>query len=216
MDNPSFISFLKQSKPFLYRRRERIILPDQEIDNIFYITQGYVMQSILSPNGNQFTPYIFSPNSFFPLVLGDEEAADIYGYEYESLTPVEVYKLSKGKLSTHLKENPQAASFMSKQLRNYSAYLLKKLETRVFSDALHMVILGLLDLAKLFDTKKGKQVTINYWFTHQDIANISGLSREVVTIQMNKLIKKKLISYSSHFIVINNLTLLEEELQKER
>jgi CRP/FNR family transcriptional regulator len=218
MTNSSrFDTFLKQFKSILYRRRERIILPGEEADNVFYIVQGHVTQSILSPNGNQFTPYIFAPNTFFPSIwFENDKLPNIHDHEYESLTPVEAYKIPKGKLVSYLRENPNEIFIFHEQLTAYSAELLKKLETRVFGDAFHMVTLALLDLAKLFSKKQTKEIIINYWFTHQDIANISGLSREVVTIQMNHLMKKKLIDYKNHFIVINSLKALEMELQSEK
>jgi CRP/FNR family transcriptional regulator, cyclic AMP receptor protein len=200
---------LRQFKSILYRRKERIILPNENSDYVYYIAQGYVAQSILSSSGNQFTPYIFAPQTFFPLIWSEDE------HEYESLTPVEVYRIPKEKLMSYLRENPKTIFILNQQLTAYSTELLKKLETRVFDNAIHMVILRLVDLAKLFGNQQSKQIIINYWFTHQDIANISGLSREVVTIQMNKLMKKKLISYKNHFIIINDLKLLETELQSE-
>lgn len=210
----AFSTFLKEFKPILYRRKERIIVPGDEINNAYFISQGHVIQNILSPNGNEFTPYIFAPQSFFPLIWSENEA-DRHDYEYESLTPVEVYRIPKEKLIAFLKDNPKAVFVLNEKLTDYSSGLLKKLETRIFSDAFHMVILALLDLKKLFGKEQGKQILINYWFTHQDIANISGLSREVVTKQMNKLMEKKLISYENHFIAINNLHALETELDSE-
>lgn len=204
-------TFLKEYKSTLYRRKERIILPGENTNYVFYLAQGFVTQSILSPNGNQFTPYIFAPQTFFPLIWPPDEEID--NYEYESLTPVEVSKIPKEELSEYLKINPQAAGIFNRQLTNYSLELLKKLETRVFSDAFHLVVLTLLDLIKLFGKYEDRTILIEYWFTHHDIANISGLSREVVTKQMTKLAEKKLISYKSHFIVIDDFKALKTELE---
>lgn len=225
---PTFETFLKEFKSILYRRKERIIVPGEEINSVYYIVQGYVMQTILSPNGNEFTPYIFAPNTFFPLIWWEtEKLSNKHDYEYESLTPVEVYRIPKDKLISFLKKNPHTAFVLNEKLTDYSRGLLKKLETRIFSDAFHMVILALLDLEKLFGSpcarldsakrakKQNKKALINYWFTHQDIANISGLSREVVTKQMNKLIEKKLVSYENHFILINNIDSLKTTLESE-
>lgn len=212
----TFEHFLEQFKPILYRRKERIVLPGEKDTDTYFISQGYVSQSILSANGNEFTPYIFAPKSFFPLICWENDCESLkHEYEYTSLTPVEVRKFPKQKLMNYLSENPKAIAAFNDQLMIYSAELLKKLETRVFSDAFHMVILELLDLEKFFGKKQGKEILINYWFTHQDIANILGLSREVVTKQMSKLIKKKLISYKTHFIVINDLDALAIELESE-
>lgn len=215
--------FFKQFKPILYRRKERIVLPGEETNSVYFILQGYVTQTILSPNGNEFTPYIFAPHTFFPLIWQENDKfSDTHDYEYESLTPVEVYRIPKENLVSFLKEDPGAAFILNEQLTIYSAELLKKLESRIFNNAIHMIILRLIDLAKLFGSPRGeagkkqtKQILIDYWFTHQDIANISGLSREVVTKGMNVLMKKKLISYKGHFIAINDLQLLKMELQSD-
>lgn len=208
--------FFKQFKPILYRRKERIVLPGEETNSVYFILQGYVTQTILSPNGNEFTPYIFAPHTFFPLIWQENDKfSDTHDYEYESLTPVEVYRIPKENLVSFLKEDPGAALILNEQLTAYSAELLKKLESRIFNNAIHMIILRLIDLAKLFGKKQTGQILIDYWFTHQDIANISGLSREVVTKGMNRLMKKKLIGYKGHFIAINDLQLLKIELQSD-
>lgn len=204
-------NFLKQFNPILYRRKERIIIPGDETNNIYYLAQGFVTQNIISPNGNQFTPYIFAPEEFFPLIICEENNID--SCEYESLTPVEVYRIPKERFKEYLIKDPSAAFILNKQLSKYSSKLLKKLETKVFDDAIHIVISRLLDLAELFGQKEAGQIVINYWFTHQDIANISGLSREVVTIQMNNLIRKKMITYKNHYIAINDKKALEKEIQ---
>lgn len=208
-------NFLKQFKPILYRRKERIILPGEELNIVCYITQGHVIQNIISPNGNEFTSYIFSPKAFFPLIWQNDKLLDGHYYEYKSLMPVEVYKIPKKKLADFLAENPSAFSILTEQLTVYSAELLKKLETRIFDKAVQVVIVVLLDLIKIFGKKYDKQMIIDYWFTHQDIANIAGLSREAVSRGMNSLVKKKLISYKNHFIAINDREALEAVLQSE-
>jgi len=212
-DTLTFENFLKQFKSIIYRRKERIVFSGEDTHYIYYILQGYVIQNVLSPNGNEFTPYIFPPNTFFPLILSkNNQLSSCNDYEYESITPVEVYKIPKENLIDYLNGHPKAALVLNEQLMDYSAELLKKLKTKIFDNALRLVVLGLLDLARLFGRKDNKGTLINYWFTHQDIANISGLSREVVTRQMNKLIQKKLISYKNRLILIGDLRSLEMEL----
>jgi len=46
--------------------------------------------------------------------------------KYESLTPVEVYKIPKEQLLEYLKENPNEVFILHEQLTVYSAELLKK------------------------------------------------------------------------------------------
>ncbi|MBI4089452.1 MAG: Crp/Fnr family transcriptional regulator [Candidatus Levybacteria bacterium] len=202
-------AFFRHSKPTLYRRKERIVLPGDETKDVYYINQGFVRQNILSPNGNEFTPFIFSPQTFFPLNLQSDKIPD--GHYYESITPVEIYKVPREKLIQFLRKNPNASYAFAEQSISYSSILLKKIESIIFDDSEHVITLSLLSLAALFGKKVREGVIIDYWFTHQDIALISGFSREVVTKQMGKLVKKKLISYSHHLIVINDLASLQAE-----
>lgn len=203
-------SFLKQFKSLLYRRRERIVLPDDEGTNIYYVKQGYVRQNTLSSEGTEFTPYIFSPGDFFPLVWFDDELLN--EHYYESLTPAEVYRLPRSELLSFLAKDTNTSSVLTGQLMAYSTELLKKVESKILGSAEKVIIKTLLDLSRLFGKREEKKIVINYWFTHQDIANIAGLSREVITKHLSKLVAKKIISYKHHLIIIENLLLLKTEL----
>ena len=54
--------------------------------------------------------------------------------------------------------------------------------------------------------KNGKgKVTINIPLTHQDFANLSGLTRETASLELEELEKKKFISYKKHLVTVNNV-----------
>ena len=56
------------------------------------------------------------------------------------------------------------------------------------------------------------EITIMLPLTHQDIADIAGISRETASLAINKLEKKKIITYKKRLIAIKNIETLEEEL----
>lgn len=201
-------SFLKQSKPMLFRRKETITGSD-DASRIFYLNQGYIRLYTISREGNELTLHIFSPSSIFPILWYKDPVPD--KYYFESLTPVEIYSCEKSKLQHLIAEKPGAGLEIFQQLSSFSESAIKKLEFKIFGDAYQQVAATLLNLAECFGQKDKGGTVISYWFTHQDIASLTGLSRERVTIEINNLINKKLISYDSHFIAIPKLELLEME-----
>lgn len=201
-------NFFKQFKPVLFRRKEAITGSDN-LNRIFYLNQGFIRLYTISKEGAELTLHIFSPTSLFP-ILWENPASEYY---FESLTPAEVYSCEIDKLQQLIKEKPDTNSELINQLTFFSQKAIKKLEFKIFGDAYQQVAATILDLAECFGKKDKEGDIISYWFTHQDIASLAGLSRERVTIEMNHLLKQKLIVYDGHFIAIPNLKSLKSELQ---
>lgn len=209
---PKLDSFFMQFKPMLLRRKEDVLSSVYSEVGIFYLKQGYVRFYTVSGEGDEMTLYIFSPNSCFPLWLIDSKYS---GYYFETLTPSEVYYCDRSKLDQFLSKNLDVNLEIMQQLSQFSASIIKKIEYKIFGSAYQQVIATILDLAECFGQKDKEETTIVYWFTHQDIANIVSLSRERVTMEINNLMKKKLISYNNHFIIIPKLELLRSEAIKK-
>lgn len=203
-------SLLKQSKPMLFRRKETITGSDDP-NHIFYLNQGYIRLYTVSKEGAELTLHIFSPSSVFPILWNKNPKSD--QYYFESLTPVEIYSFEKSRLQKLIAEKPKASLEILQQLSSFSESTIKKLESKIFGNSYQQVIATILDLAECFGQKDKKGMVIAYWFTHQDIASLTGLSRERITIEINILLKKKLISYNNHFIAIPKLELLKAELE---
>jgi CRP-like cAMP-binding protein len=49
--------------------------------------------------------------------------------------------------------------------------------------------------------------------THQEIANLAGLTRETTSVEMKRLENDGFIGHQKHLLVVNNLSELEEELE---
>lgn len=195
----------------LFRRKERLIRPDDNTSYVYYLNQGYLRQYALSSEGAELTMNIFSANSIIPLSEMYDDSMN--RYYYESLTPVEVFRMPKNIFFDNVNNNAEALKEINLQLATYTNNKLRKLESRIFDNAYKQLIFVLTELAGTLGDKESNKVIIKYWFTHQDLATIAGLSRERVTKQMNELVKKGLIGYKDRFIVINDLQKLDQEIQ---
>lgn len=203
-------NFFKQSKPMIFRRKETVT-SSNDVNNVFYLNQGYIRLYTISKGGSELTLYIFSPSSIFPILWNNKLMPD--KYYFESLTPVEIYGLDKTKLQRLVDQKPEAYTEIMQQLSSFSLSAIKKLELSILGSAYQQVIATILDLASCCGKKNKEDTVISYWFTHQDIASLAGLSRERVTIEIDHLLDKKLISYDNHFITIPKRELLEKEIE---
>ena len=87
------------------------------------------------------------------------------------------------------------------------------METRfsnlIFKDVRTRLIEFIKDIAKNTGEKKGAEIVVNNYLTHQDIASIIGSSRQTVTTLLNDFEKKNLIHYTRNEMLIPDLALLK-------
>lgn len=82
----------------------------------------------------------------------------------------------------------------------------------ISGDSYHRVIAALVLATKRFGVENAKNnVIIKLPLTHQKIADAAGITRETVSLAMEKLEKKKIISYKGHILMINNVKALNDE-----
>lgn len=210
--SPVIEKFFKQYRPMLFRREEILARSDDLKNQVYYLNQGYVRVYTVSDGGNELTIHIYATNAIFPILWAD--SVEDNEHYFESLTPVEAYKGERDKFQELVTKTPQAYQEIIKQLTSFSESVVKKLESKIFYGAYRQVVSAILNLAECFSPESGN-VIISYWFTHQDLSNITGLARETVTLEMNKLVREKLISYQDHFMVVPNMELLKRELYKD-
>jgi len=70
-------------------------------------------------------------------------------------------------------------------------------------------------MAREYGVTKGKQVSIKVKITHKQIATLTGLTRETVTLQMLKLEKNKVIDNDKRQIVVMDIKELRKLLEVE-
>lgn len=205
-----FELFYSQFKPRSYKKGEMLIRSDDDPQGIFCLTKGYVRQFSISRAGIELTLRILRPISYFPMVWAVNGTPNIYNFE--ALTDIEVGRAPRDEVVTFIKDKPKIIfELMSELLEDYDE-TLTRVEHLVFSDAYRRVISVILYIAKHFGTNDSKQTMIGNRFTHNDIATLVGVARETASSEMEKLVKKGLVKYSDHLIVINSIKNLELEL----
>jgi CRP-like cAMP-binding protein len=174
---------------------------------VFYLTKGYVRSYLLSKEGKELTVSLLKPYDIFPMQWVMNNL--LTSHYFEALTEVEVYRASKENFLEFLQTNNDVFfSITSKTLLRYHEASERR-EAAILGNASEKVAGILAFLAHHFGTKFQKEIHIDIAFTHRDIASLTGLTRETVSLEMERFEKEQLITHKDHKIIIKNI----QELQ---
>lgn len=204
------LDFFSKGSELRYERGQIILNAGDEPSGIYYISSGYVKMNSISKNGSVLTLNIFKPGSFFPMMwaLGEVDNA----FFYQTMTNIEAYRVSKEKVLKFIKEDPEVLYNLTKRIFIGMEGLLSNLQHLLYGNSYDRVVSAVLISAKRFGKGfKNNSVLIDLRLTHQDIANLAGISRETASIALGKLKNNKIITYTNRKIIVRNLKNLEKE-----
>lgn len=79
-----------------------------------------------------------------------------------------------------------------------------RLESIIFKDSKTRVVEFIGDLAERMGRVFGDEILLEHFLTHQDIANLTGTSRQFVTSVLNELKKDKIIRFDRNTILVSD------------
>lgn len=193
--------FFLQVPPLTYDKGQIIIHGQDEPSGVFFIEEGFVRMSSILENGKEITLSIFTPNTFFPLIwtLTDKPNP----YFYQTVTPVTLHRVAKKDFLQFVSDNPDVLMYIIKKLLLRMRSLLIDMEHQLSGNSYQRVATTLFLAAKRYNG--------SLKFTHKELADMAGLTRETVSLAIAKLAKKKIILYKKRELVIKNLEALETE-----
>jgi len=204
--------FFSQFPSFSYQKNEVILRAEDTPQGVYFVKNGYIRLYMLSLDGRELTFNIFKPGSFFSMMWAISNLPN--SFYFQAMTEVDLYRAPKDKLVAHLKSNPDALFDLTQRILSGMDGLIAQMEFLLFGNAATRVISTILTSAKRFGEKNGNgDIKIKLPLTHQEIANIAGLTRETTSLEMKKLENEKLIDHEKKFIIVKNLPKLEAELE---
>ena len=202
--------FFQQHKCKKYKRREILIQTADEPAGLFYLTEGIVRQYAITANGEELTINVFKPQALFPMawVVNDS----ISPHFFEAMTPVTVWIAPKKDVLEFLKQEPDILLDLVKRIyRGLDGYFMR-MEHLMLGSAQARLVAELLIYARRFGEQLENTVKVNFKLTERDLAAQSGIARETVSREIQKLKQKRLINFEKNTLIINDLSKLEEEL----
>ncbi len=209
--------FFSKYKSLTYKKGDTILRADDQPQGVYYIKTGFVKLDSILVIGRELTLNIFKPGTFFPMMWAIGNIPN--SYFFIAQTDVSVNRAPKNEVLIFLKKNPEVLFELTKRILIGLSGVLANIEYMLSGDCYHRVVGATFLCAKRFGQKgKDAKLTINLPLTHQDIANIAGISRETTSISLKKLEKKRIISYKNRLIIVNSIKKLSQEslnLKKE-
>lgn len=203
--------FFSQFKPLSYNRRT-IINPAYDLpSSVFYIKKGYLRVFRISDHGEELTLTILKPKDFFPFTYSIAELDSAKTYYFEAITRLKIWKVNSLKFNKFVKDNTDISADLTNQAFIKLNEAISKMEDLVFNNAYTNILATIISCAKKFGEAQGVKIILNVPLTHNDIATLVGITRETTSLEMKKLEKQGYISRIGKYILIKNISQLEDE-----
>lgn len=192
-------AFLEKHLVRTFKKGEIIIFQGEAPRAAFVVKSGIIKAYNLSVNGDEKPVDFYSPGAVFP-------GGWVYGkipnsiYYYEAFTSsASVYAVKREEFVSFIKQHPD---LVYQELNRYLVDEIgqsMRLNALQHSRASDKLLYTLHYLALSHGHKISPQVIeIELDLTHQDFANLTGLTRETAATELNKLKHRGVINYDKH------------------
>ena len=211
--------FLEHYPLKLYRKGEIIVFQGEAPRSAYVIKTGVVKAYNLSTSGDEKPIGFLSELSVFPpgWVYGKSPSAMYY---FEAFTDTEVYLVPPDEYVAFVKGNKELLFLEFERIFSDDIGITMRLNALQHSRASDKLIYTLHYLAISHGKQIGPhEVEIQLELTHQDFANLTGLTRETTATELNKLKSLGVIDYGKrtlYHIQTDKLnTVLNDEFMAE-
>ncbi|MGI9027581.1 MAG: Crp/Fnr family transcriptional regulator [Candidatus Saccharimonadales bacterium] len=138
-------------------------------------------------------------------------------YYYDAFTPCSYYRIPRDTLLAAIQNTPAITYFMFEHYATSFVGSLLEINALEQSKGSEKIIHMLQYLLMRFPSNRGQGKDwqrIDLRITHQDLANMTGLTRETTSTELNKLRRKKIVEYSNQHYSLN-IPLLRSLLSSE-
>jgi CRP/FNR family transcriptional regulator, cyclic AMP receptor protein len=195
LNDMTTMSTVKASQP--------IYFPDEQSSSIFFLKEGRVKISRISPEGQEVILDIIGPGELFGeigLVDPKSDRDEIA----QAMDDVLICTMRVKDFESMMREN----SDLNLRVTKWMGLRLRKFEERIpdlmFKDVNRRVVGFLVKYAEEFGRIKDGFVTIRPALSHQDIGYLTGCARQTVTTVLNKLRNDDILDFDrKHFLIKN-------------
>lgn len=207
--NAKVEKFFSRYKLMHFEKHDIILRPSEPPPGIMYLKKGLVRQYVLSKRGDVLVVHIFRPGSFFLMMWAINNTQNTY--YYDAITPVELWRAPLKEVNKFIKNDPELLYDLTHRILKGLEGILKRLEYLTFDSAFIKVSSLLSYFARNFGRKVKNGVIIEYPLTHREIAAWIGTARETVSLQIEDLIHKGLLTHKGRSIIVKDMKKLEKE-----
>jgi CRP-like cAMP-binding protein len=202
----------KDGRHKLYPKNQLIHYAGDQLSNIYMVDSGFIKAYTILDSGDTRTILLLGPGDIFPLSFSSSMDWENYRiqYFYQTLCDTDLISLSSVELKDHIDNDKESMNIYMNYMAASNEAALSQLEVmknKKAIDKLEMMLPYLI-------SKVGRRLRPNVYqlqikLSHQEIADLSGVTRETTTTLVKELEKAGVINQSKEAWIINTKKLEE-------
>lgn len=195
---------------------EPILYQGEVPRHAYIITEGIVKTYDIGGAGDEKIINFMSVGDLLPPAWVFKKAP-VSLYYYDAFTPCSFYRVPRDELLNAIKTTPEITHFMFEHYAASFVGSLLEINALEQSKGNEKIIHMLQYLLMRFPSKQNQPngwERIDLRITHQDLANMTGLTRETTSTELNKLRRKGIVEYANQNYSLN-IQLLRSLLSSE-
>ncbi len=194
-----------------FPRRALIYAPTEPGQSVLVLTSGRVKIKDLTPDGKEtILAFIDEGEIFGELALLDGEPRQEYA---EAVEECRVLLLPRDDLLALMTARPDVALSITRLVGLRRRRIENRLRNVLFLSSRERLVRLLLELMDTHGTRHGQQCTLRLRLSHQELASLTGLTRETVTLVLGQLQAAGLIVAQRRCITVTDTQRLTREAQ---
>lgn len=184
-----------------------VYMPDEAATKVLFLKKGCIKIGTHSSDGKEVIKTVLYPNAMFGelCLVGEPNRIDLA----QCMTSdVEYCAVDAQLIKTMVQQNLQMSLKLYEMIGNRLIAAERRLESLVLKDARARIIDFIKENVKSYGQRIGYEMLIRHSLTQQDIANITGTSRQTVTSVLNDLKKSNLIYFNRKSILVRDMAKL--------
>ncbi|HVS79246.1 MAG TPA: Crp/Fnr family transcriptional regulator [Candidatus Saccharimonadales bacterium] len=206
----SIEKLFRDSRVRAYPKNQLIHYQGDPLSHIYLIKSGYIKAYTILDSGDTRTILILGPGDIFPLAFSsslDWENYQIH-YFYQTLSEVKVATLTSDVLRDYINNNAEAMSVYMNYIAASNEAIMHQLEAMKNKKAIDKLTM----LLPYLVSKAGKKIKADTYelqlkLSHQEIADLSGVTRETTTSLIKQLEQEGVIDQHRGKWLINTKNL---------
>lgn len=192
-----------------FQKGEMLARAGEDLPGVLYLVKGLVRQYDIAPNGAVIVVNVYKPGAFFPMSWAINRTPN--DYFFEAITDIEVRRAAPEEAIAFLRNEPEVLFNLLSRVYHGTDGLLRRMAHLMGGDAQSRLQFELLNAAYRFGEYR-PDGSIFVPMTENELGNHSGLARETVSRNMQKLKAANLINVAQEGIVLRDPAGLEQLL----
>lgn len=187
----------ENSRSRTYPKNQLIHYQGDKLSQVYLVKSGYIKAYTILESGDTRTILLLSQDDIFPLAFSMTTDWSTYQirYFYQTLTTVELQIIPSEVMMDRVANDKELSNAYMTYLAASNDVIMRQLEVMKNKKAIDKVLLTLPYLI----SKSGKEVKpgvfeLKLKLSHQEVADLTGVTRETTTTLIKQLERKKILS----------------------